>query len=106
MNTEERFVTLDRDDDGKSVRFEMIEDEDGDVFWAYGHVPSESMVAEVNRWLTHCGLEADVLAPSSATVDHVWARFTDNERFSLEEPIGKETDTELFPVTRLYWFVA
>lgn len=93
---EDRFVTQDID-----KTFNMIEDENGEVFWGYGHRDGPEFIEEVNRWLIHaCGvIDPDDLFASSQQVEHLWARFNDDERFDLVDPIG--TGPDVFQVTRL-----
>lgn len=82
--------------------FNMIEDEDGDVFWGFGHREAPEFTNEVNQWLiSECGVtDPDDLFAASQPVEHLWAYMDgDSHRFKL----AKEPDPELntFPVTRL-----
>lgn len=103
------FVTTDNDSNapGKLVEFKMIEDENGDVFWAYGHVDREEFIAEINRWLVHCGVGSfDQIAAAEHKVDHLWAKYNDDneERFKLVKDTGPMSTflcVDAFPVTRL-----
>lgn len=78
--------------------FYVLEDEDGDVWWGYGHWEPSRFTHEVNRWLIHtCGItDPDDLFPVSTKVDHLWAAFHDEEHFRLVEP-----GSNAFPVTRV-----
>lgn len=93
-----RFVTQDID-----KTFNMIEDEGGDLFWGYGHREGPEFTNEVNRWLIHaCGItHPDDLFPASQSVEHLWARFINDERFELVRPADVESVPQAFPVTRL-----
>jgi len=109
----ERFITLDMvpgvTGQPVEVRFNMIEDEDGDRFWGYGHVPRADFVTEVNRWLVHCGGDPEWLLSvddGDYSFEHLWARFDDDggERFTLVDDHGNDVLKEhagVFPVTRL-----
>lgn len=101
---EDMFVTHDKTADGEPVRFEVIEDEAGDTWWGYGHVPGEQFITEVNRWLEHTMGHDGEAFRLDWHVDHLYARQLshDAERFTLEEPTGTEHDAHLFPVTRLW----
>jgi hypothetical protein len=97
---EHHFVTND------GPIFNMIEDESGDIFWGYGHVPPGEFLAEVNRWAIHVGaVDSDHVMPDHK-VEHLWARMDDQhgERFALVDKswLGtKEAADDIFPVTRL-----
>lgn len=96
------FVTTDHDEDGNTITFDMIEDESGDIFWGYGHIPAAQFIPEVNRWLDHVGI--DSLDPADMNyVEHVWARFKEDndERFDIIEELPKDAGDGFFPVTRL-----
>lgn len=96
---EHHFVTLDKDADGNDVRFGLIEDESGGTFWGYGHVAASEFVAEVNRWIRHCGLADEELPNEAPTpVDHLWACVQD-DNFRLIDHAEDASDP--FPVTRL-----
>lgn len=109
MNVEERFVTRDRDSRGEEVVFNMFEDEDGCKFWGYGHQDPQEFLAEVHRWVDHCDLTEDQQVEKfdwAGSVEHLWARFTDDERFKIEDRPWLKTkeevnSLELFPVTRM-----
>lgn len=103
MSPEELLTTTDRDSAGNTVTFNMIEDESGDLFWTYGHGEPSEFAAEVNRWLTHLGMDGGGLLAPDSKVEHLWARMskTDEERFDLYEPTGSESDAHMFPVSRL-----
>lgn len=91
---EHHFITNDGD------IFNLIEDESGGVYWGYGHIPAAEFIAEVNRWLLHCGCDPNEPAPESTPVDHLWAKYDndDDERFLLVKNPAPEDDA--FPVTR------
>ena len=95
------FVTFDRDKDGNDLRFEMIEDESGDVFWAYGHVPAPKLIDEVNAWFIHVDVVTnsfDLLFPDTTKVTYHAADLdADNERFTITNTPGADS----LPVTRL-----
>lgn len=94
---EHHFVTND------GAIFNLIEGEDGGTYWGYDHVKPETFIAEVNKWLTHCGIEDDDLAPPTTKVEHLWARANgETGDFELREPTMTESDAELFPVTRVW----
>jgi hypothetical protein len=97
---EELFVTRVYDD-----TFNMIEDESGDIWWGYGHQNDAEFTDEVNRWLIReCGVtHPDDLFAANKPVEHLWARMNgdDDERFTLAEPVMRQCDADLFPVTRL-----
>lgn len=97
---EELFVTRVYDE-----TFNMIEDESGDIWWGYGHQNAAEFTDEVNRWLIcECGVTCpDDLFAATQPVEHLWARMNgdDDERFTLAEPTMRESDANLFPVTRL-----
>jgi hypothetical protein len=100
QTAEEFFVTRVYDD-----TFDIIEDEQGDVWWGYGHQDAEKFTDEVNRWLIReCGItDPDDLFPRSQAVEHLWAQFDpgdDNpERFKLVT--YPDPEAGVFPVTRL-----
>lgn len=97
---EDLFVTCDIDQ-----KFNMIEDESGDIWWGYGHRDATEFTNEVNRWLIHaCGATVpDDLFAVSQPVEHLWARMNPkyDERFDIVESTGTEADAAVFPVTRL-----
>lgn len=97
---EHHFVTLDKDGAGNTVTFKMIEDERGDIFWAYHHVPPRDFINEVNRYLANVDETIEPIEPmvDGPAVKHLWARMTDEERF---EVVAWADDPEIFPVTRL-----
>lgn len=98
---EHHFVTLDQDADGNSLRFNLIEDENG-VFWGYGHVAACEFVAEVNRWMLHVGLDkAELPNESTTSVDHLSAHRVDDD-FKLVDPQNVSGVKDSFPVTRLW----
>ncbi len=101
------FVTHDSTYEGDPISFNIIEDEDGDVFWGYGHQRAEEFLGEINRWLVHVGLddpenELVSLAAHGRSVNHLWARMKDasDERFDLVKSVYDRLD-DCFPVTRL-----
>lgn len=99
------FATQDRDADGKPVFFNVIEDEDGDIWYGYGHVPPAEFVAEVNRWLEHCGVFEDEWTPpvEADSVQHIHAYDHDGERFMIATPTHlAPPGAETFPITRLW----
>jgi hypothetical protein len=81
--------------------FRVLEDEDGDVWWGYGHWNASEFIDEVNRWLHHVcysgASHPDDLFPGSANVAHLWAKYQDEEHFRLVD----KPDDKAFPVTRL-----
>lgn len=97
---EHHFITIDQDEAGNNVRFNMIEDESGSIFWGYGHHEPHVFVAEVNRWMRHVGVDDDEL-PNEATtpVEHLWARRVEDD-FKLTD--NKNEDNDSFPITRLW----
>jgi hypothetical protein len=102
MDIEDNFVTTDKDHFGNPVRFEMMEDESGDIFWAYGHVDPVKFVGEINRWLMHVGMDIMALIVDHSGVEHLYARMDeDGERFQIHGPTMTEADAHMFPVTRL-----
>lgn len=96
------FVTHDSTYEGDPVSFDMIEDEDGATFWGYGHRDQLSFLGEVNRWLRHCGVDADELVgdvdAGSVTHHHALLADDSDERFSI---FDNDQDGHSFPVTRL-----
>ncbi len=99
---EHHFVTCDQDAEGTTVRFSMIEDESGGVFWGYGHVCAKVFVAEVNRWMLHVGMDRTELPdPSITPVDHLWAYCTGDD-FKLVDGQKPAESKDRFPVTRLW----
>ncbi|ART68175.1 hypothetical protein BTO20_05865 [Mycobacterium dioxanotrophicus] len=64
--------------------FTVTEDEDGERFYAYGHVPEVQMLAEVTRYLNHMIPSGDFDDIDGTGVEHVYAKFVDHnaERFS------------------------
>ncbi len=83
----------------------MIEDEQGDIWWGFGHREASEFTNEVNQWLiSECGVtDPDDLFAASEPVEHLWARMSEkyDDRFTVCEPTGRESDAGLFPVTRL-----
>lgn len=78
--------------------FTVMEDENGDMYFAYGHVPETEMIAEVNRYLRHT-IPGDDFEAGAGWTQHVWAKFLDHyaERFSWE---GATAETpHAFPLT-------
>jgi hypothetical protein len=106
LTYEHHFVTQDIDSDGKPVVFGMVEDEDGGTYWGYGHIDRAEFIAEINRWLSHCGLFEDELIAEDETVDHRWARFADDERYGERFELVAESESvippDAFPVTRVW----
>lgn len=100
----DQFVMTDRDADGNEVRFDIIEDESGDTYWAYGHdITEEGFKTELNRWLDHTGNDT-LSAVDGLDLKRLWAQYNPNEAeyFSLTEPpAGRPHDSEKFPVTRV-----
>lgn len=101
---EHHFVTQDRDADGNPLFFNLIEDESGDIWYGYGHVPPAEFVAEINRWLEHCGVfEDEWTSPVEAdSVQHVYAYNYDGERFKMVADLTGDGLGETFPITRLW----
>jgi hypothetical protein len=97
-----RFITQDRTPDGTTVIFNMIEDEDGDTYWSYGHRDIYDFIDEVNCWLDHCGIHDfdRRINPVEHDVTHHWARMDhdNDERFTLVT--GPQPGA--FPITRLW----
>lgn len=86
--------------DGGEV-FAVMEDEDGERYYAYGHVPEDEFYAEVTRYLRHMIPSGDFDEPISGWFAHVYAKFTDldAERFSWD---GVTAETlHAFPMTVL-----
>lgn len=106
QSLEDRFVTCDRDKHGQEVTFDLVEGEDGGVYWGYGHRSKGLFVAQVRRWQRHCGYaEEDLVGLTEVRrVEHLWARYDDQDEFHLYtyEPTGTEADADAFPVTRLW----
>lgn len=106
MSVEDNFVMTDLDKDGNTLTFDVIEDESGDVYWGYGHVDPATFIAEINRWIVHTMGEEEAIYTDPdklpSKVDHLWAKYTSDERFELVEPTGTEADADTFPVTRLW----
>jgi hypothetical protein len=102
---EHNFITRDKDAKSNPITFNMIEDESGDVFWGYGHQLDYAFIAEVNRWLSHVGIEDEQLVDvrtDARSVRHLYAKMVNDEygdRFKVCEL--DEDDPEIFPVTRL-----
>lgn len=89
------FVITDGDE-----TFRVLEDENGDVWWGYGHWNPGEFIDEVNRWLIHLGALTDpddMFHPEIHKIEHLWAKYRDEEYFKLVD----EPDSEAFPVTRL-----
>ena len=108
---EHHFVTVDKESTPSGDvdrQFYLIGDENGDTWWGYGHVDPGDFIAEVNRWLKHCGLSGpDYEIGYGHRVDHLWARYEndDEERFVLVKDHGNdvlEKHADVFPVTRLW----
>lgn len=98
---EHHFVMSERDTDGNKITFVVIEDEGGDLYWGYGHVPADEFTDEVNRWLVHTNAATvpDDLIQVGTPVQHLWAVLDDDgERFTL---VDSPEVAEAFPVTRL-----
>lgn len=98
---EHHFITKDKNEAGHMLTFNMIEDESGDVFWAYHHVEPREFIEEVNRWLKNCAVpEEQLIQPliDGPAVKHLWARMIDDERFKICQ---WEAGGHIFPVTRL-----
>jgi len=104
----DEFRMTDKDVDGNTVSFDIIEDESGDTYWAIGHdITPEYFRIEINRWLKHTGVLDEgcgrvLVAPPH--LDRLWAKYNPNEAeyFSLvEPPAGHPSDSEKFPVTRV-----
>ena len=101
-SVEEGFTTTDIHDGIEHV-WPFTEDEDGGVFWGYGHQEPSEFVAAIAQWQRHCGLTGDeVVFDQEDRVEHLWGYFDADDKFCLREPVGKESDAELFPVTRLW----
>lgn len=68
--------------DGGEV-FAVMEDEDGERYYAYGHVPEDEMLAEVTRYLNHMYSSSD-FDEITGPVQHVYAKYVDHyaEKFS------------------------
>ena len=98
QTVENLFITRD-----VNKTFNMIEDENGDKFWGYGHRDGSEFSEEVNRWLIHaCGVtHPDDLFAANTTVEHLWARMDDEcgEHFTLVT--YPDPEAGVFPVTRL-----
>lgn len=78
--------------------FTVMEDEDGDRYYAYGHVPEGQMQAEVTRYLNHMIPSGD-FDPVEEPAVHLYAKFTDlhAERFNWA---GVTSETpHAFPLT-------
>lgn len=104
-DVERTFITTDMTPSGTTgepveITFNMIEDEDGETYWGYGHQDADEFTAEINRWSVHCGAitDPDDLIQVGTPVEHRYAKMTNEERFMLVEP-GITPD--IFPVTRL-----
>lgn len=97
------FITEDKTADGGDVTFNMIEDESGDIYWAYGHVDGDAFGDEVNRWWIHTGTvtDPDDLIQVGHRVEHMWAILNPNDewRFILANVTADTMGA--FPVTRL-----
>lgn len=81
--------------------FHAIEDEAGDRFFGYGHIPGEEFLAEVRRYITHMAGEEYEHWPAPDSVRHLYAKATDSygERFTWK---GVTADTpHAFPMTVL-----
>ncbi|AEK09523.1 hypothetical protein LITTLEE_143 [Mycobacterium phage LittleE] len=87
------FDTIDLDQ-----RFFVMEDEDGDRYYAFGHVSEQEMYAEVNRYLRHMIPSGDFDDAEWGGLQHVYAKFVDRdgERFSLG---AAPEDPHAFPMT-------
>lgn len=78
--------------------FTVMEDEDGERYYAYGHVPEDQMQAEVTRYLNHMIPSGDFDDIATGTVvRHTYAKFVDHdaERFDW----CQADTTHAFPVT-------
>lgn len=83
--------------DGGEV-FTVMEDEDGERYFAYGHVPEAQMHAEVTRYLNHMIPSGDFDEVGEPAV-HLYAKYVDiyGERFSWD---GVTVETQhAFPIT-------
>jgi hypothetical protein len=80
------------------VHFTVMEDEDGETYFAYGHVPEPQMHAEVTRYLNHMIPSGD-FDEIGEPARHVYAKYVDTyaERFSWD---GVTSETpHAFPMT-------
>lgn len=112
MDIKDRFITRDTAEGNREVTFSLIEDEDGGTYWAYGHVPSDIMGAELDRWMEHT-MGPGYEEVGDIPVEHLWGQFDDedDERFTLvhrnRTPEDTLSDAEVmakvnaFPVTRV-----
>lgn len=99
LTYENHFITQDRDKDGNDVTFNLVEGKDGGVYWGYGHIDPEIFITELNRWLTHCGMDDEDLACPCTKVEHLWASADDEmSDFKLVD----SEDAGAFPVTRVW----
>lgn len=78
--------------------FTVLEDEDGERFYSYGHIPAAEMIAEVTRYLQHKIPSGDFDEISSEAM-HVHARFVDQrtQRWNWEENTAETPGA--FPLT-------
>lgn len=82
--------------------FAVMEDEEGERYYAYGHVPESEFHAELARYVRHMQLGEFEPYPSGA-VEHVWAKYADiyGERFNWA---GCTEETQhAFPLTVFEW---
>lgn len=106
MSVENNFVMTDQDFFGNPCRFEVIEDESGDIFWAYGHVDPVKFIAEVNRWLMHVRVDITALIVDITGVEHrhAFLENDDDEKFQILPQFNsaeRRAEVRAFPVTRL-----
>jgi hypothetical protein len=106
MSIEDQFHMSDKNEHGMIVTFDIIEDESGDTYWAYGHdITPERFTEELSRWLAHTTNETlSVHKDTPLHLDRLWAQYNPNqaEYFSLTEPPAcHPSDSEKFPVTRV-----
>ncbi|WP_100514100.1 hypothetical protein [Mycobacteroides abscessus] len=74
-----------------SVRFNMIEDESGSIFWGYGHLEAHVFVAEVNRWMRHVGVDDDELP-------NLWARRVADDFKLTDNKNESDDNTTVFQI--------
>lgn len=82
--------------------FAIMEDEEGERYYAYGHVPESEFHAELARYVRYQIGDDSEDYPSGA-VEHLWAKYTDiyGERFSWTG-VTEETQ-HAFPLTVFTW---
>ena len=88
------FDTQDGDE-----KFSLMEDEDGDGYFSYGHVEPSAFIAELRRYLIHTIGQDGFDELYVEDVTHVYAKFLDfhAERFSWD---GATAETaHAFPLT-------